>query len=481
MTTTPTTTGATPGRSTAVLWDLASRRRIGSFDADGALAFSPDGRTLAVSHQQRGEILLVDPATGKRRRTLTGHTAGVLGLRFSHDGATLASAGWDDTAIVWDLATGRARETLRGHAAAVTAVAFSPDDRTLYTASSDRSVLVWDLAGDRRLGRPFTAGKWVSSRGFGTSQSLGNGGALLARGHDDGTVTLIDLARRAPVGTPLRAHRGAVRAVTLSQDGRLLATADAQTVIVWDLATRRPTRPPIQAFTDILALAISADGRTLAIGDHVGRVTLRDLTSASAKRRVLQATGANTFQFSPDGTILAVASYGGEVWLWRVADYSLLHRLRADPTQASALAFTTDGRTLATSGAEGKVLLWDTRTGRQLGSPLAGHASAIGAATFSPDGRVLATVDGEAILWDVASHKQIGTALPGRSPGPHALAFLPGGGQLAAASPSGSVLVWDVDPAAWRARACTVAGRTLTRQEWNELLPGRPYQDVCPT
>jgi WD40 repeat protein/DNA-binding SARP family transcriptional activator len=479
--TTPTTTGGAAGRSTAMIWDLASRRRIRTLDADGTLAFSPDGRTLAISHQQRGEILLLDPATGRNRRTLTGHTAGVLGLSFSHDGATLASVGWDDTAIVWDLATGRARETLRGHASAITAVAFSPEDRTLYTASWDKRVIVWDLAGDHRLGRPFTAGRWVSSRGFGTSQSFGNGGGLLARAHDDGTVTLVDLARRAPVGTPLRAHRGAVRAVALSQDGRLLATADAHTVIVWDLATRRPARPPIRAFTEILNLALGPNGRTLAIGDDLGRLTLRDLASGSAKRRVLQAAGANSFQFSPDGTILAVASHGGEVWLWRVTDYSLLHRLRADRTQASMLAFTPDGRTLATGGAEGKVLLWDTRTGSQLGPPLAGHASGVGGAAFSPDGRVLATVDGEAILWDVASHKQIGTALPARSPAPHALAFLPGGSQLAAASPSGSVLVWDVDPAAWRARACRVAGRTLTRQEWDEFLPGRPYQDVCPT
>jgi WD40 repeat protein len=279
MTTTSTTTAGAAGRSTAVIWDLASRRRIRTLDADGTLAFSPDGRTLAISQQQRGEILLLDPTTGKHRRTLTGHTAGVLGLSFSHDGATLASAGWDDTAMVWDLVTGRARETLRGHTAAVTGVAFSPDDRTLYTASWDQRVIVWDLAGDRRLGRSFTGGGWVSSRGFGPVQSVGNDAGLLARAHDDGTVTLVDLARRAPVGAPLRAHHGAVRAVALSRDGRLLATADADTVIVWDLATRRPARPPIPVFTDTLALAISADGRTLAIGDDLGRVTLRELTS----------------------------------------------------------------------------------------------------------------------------------------------------------------------------------------------------------
>jgi WD40 repeat protein len=490
MTTTTPTAGGAPGRSMAGIWDLARRRQLRSLEADGALAFSPDGRTLAASRRQRGEILLIDPATGKRRRTLTGHPAAVHSLSFSHDGATLASTDQDGTAIIWDLATGRARETLRGHTAAVTGVAFSPDDRTLYTASSDRSVIVWDLAGDRRLGRPVSAGTQTSSQNLGNTRSIGKAGALLARGHDDGTVTLVDLTRRVPAGEPLHAHSGAVQAVALSPDGRLLASADAHRALVWDLATRRPTRqpipateePPLTTSPDITDLALSPDGRTLAIGDGLGRVTLWDLANTTAKRWVLQAARANSFQFSPDGTILAVASHGGEVRLWEVADRSLVPRRRlvADRSDASAVAFSPDGRTLATGGQEGKVVLWDMRTGSQLGAPLVGHASGVAGSAFSPDGRLLATVDDEAMLWDVGSHKQIGTTLPIRSEGPHAVAFLPGGSQLAVVSPNGSVLVWDVNPSSWRARACAVAGRTLTRAEWDEFLPGRRYQAGCP-
>jgi WD40 repeat protein len=202
-----------------------------------------------------------------------------------------------------------------GHTAAVTGVAFSPDDRTLYTASGDRSVLVWDLAGDRRLSRSFTAARRVSS------QSFSKKGALLARGYSNGMVTLTDLTRRAPAATPLQAHSGAVQAVALSPDGRLLASADAHTAIVWNLATRRPTGQPIPVTEnsglttspDITDLALSPDGKTLAIGDNLDRVMLWDLTSRT--RWVLQAAGANSFQFSPDGTILAAASHGGEVRL----------------------------------------------------------------------------------------------------------------------------------------------------------------------
>jgi WD40 repeat protein len=98
------------------------------------------------------------------------------------------------------------------------------------------------------------------------------------------------------------------------------------------------------------------------------------------------------------------------------------------------------------------------------------------------DGRVLATSgsDGTAALWDIGSGKQIGVPLTGPSSPP--LATLdPTGHTLATAFQDGTVLLWDVDPASWLKRACAVAGRRLTPQEWNEFLPGRPYQPSCGT
>jgi hypothetical protein len=42
-------------------------------------------------------------------------------------------------------------------------------------------------------------------------------------------------------------------------------------------------------------------------------------------------------------------------------------------------------------------------------------------------------------------------------------------------------MVWDVDIGHWVATACRIAGRNLTHAEWNQYLPGRPYQETCPT
>ncbi len=44
----------------------------------------------------------------------------------------------------------------------------------------------------------------------------------------------------------------------------------------------------------------------------------------------------------------------------------------------------------------------------------------------------------------------------------------------------GRAFVWNVEPGAWKRHACSVAGRNLTREEWQQFLPDRRYRAVCP-
>ena len=110
-------------------------------------------------------MLLWDVADPTRPRRLgdplTGHTGAVSAVAFAPDGHTLATASDDQTVLLWDV-TDPARprrlgDPLTGHTGAVTAVAFAPDGHTLATASDDQTVLLWDVADParpRRLGRP---------------------------------------------------------------------------------------------------------------------------------------------------------------------------------------------------------------------------------------------------------------------------------------------------------------------------------------
>lgn len=126
--------------------------------------------------------------------------------------------------------------------------------------------------------------------------------------------------------------------------------------------------------------------------------------------------------------------------------------------------------------------LWDPRTGAARGPAWVAEAGEVASRSFSPDGSILTTSgsEGTTALWDVRSGKQIGPPLTG-PPSPAVAAFDPTGHTLATAFQDGTVLLWDVDPASWLKRACAIAGRRLTQQEWQDFLPGRPYQPSCGT
>src|SRR5262249_7828530 len=151
---------------TAHVWELATGKelqRLVTADVIGALAFSPDGRTLATANRwQRAEVRLWDASTGQLLHQLPAPAEQgnhVVALTFAPDGRTLAGATFDGIVLFWDPTTGVESRPQLKHVEHCQLAAFSPDGRTLALGTMDGNVCLYETAtGKERLrgqGWPF--------------------------------------------------------------------------------------------------------------------------------------------------------------------------------------------------------------------------------------------------------------------------------------------------------------------------------------
>jgi WD40 repeat protein len=435
-----------------------------------AVAFSPDGRTLASGSLDQTVRLwnVTDPThPTPLGPPLTGHTNFVNAVAFSPDGRTLATGSWDRTVRLWSVAD-PAHPTplgtpLTGHTSYVLAVVFSPDGRLLATGSSDRTVRLWSVADPAHptpLGQPLTSHtNTVGAVAFSPD------GHTLATGSDDHTVRLwsvADPAHPTPLGQPLTGHTDRVFAVAFSPDGHTLATgSNDRTVRLWsvaDPAHPTPLGQPLTSHTSTVhAVAFSPDGHTLATGSDDHTVRLWSVADPAHPTPLGQPLTSHTntvgaVAFSPDGHTLATGSTDKTTRLWNIP-YALM---TGHTNSVGAVVLSPDGRTLATGSDDHTVRLWnvaDPTHPTPLGTPLTSHTSTVHAVAFSPDGHTLATGsdDHTVRLWNVADPTHptpLGTPLTGHTDSVYAVAFSPDGHTLATGSSDQTVRLWDVaDPA----------------------------------
>jgi len=409
-----------------------------------ALAFSPDGKTLA-SAAGFGEktIRLWDVATGKEiGLPLKGHDSFVSSIVFLPDGKRLASGSGDQTIRIWDVTTGECLDVLRGHTLEVYRLASLPNSNLLVSGSKDGEVCLWDtsVAHPRQL-RHTIADKVVELCFTADSQSV----RAVDRQGNVSEWTGEDFKQKSQLLkiSPLIQDWSSC----FSSDARLLAAATETGFIeVWDLHSRTskcqlkeiPGSEPLQFLGDGNRL-LTWSGTDHSL-DEWDLVTKRKLHSW---RQPIDHDWEHPTAISPDERQFIALGFGGDNVCGSLEDGSQ-RKLDLNHLETMGSAYSPDGRHLVLGSALGFARVFDTDTWSEQ-AKLQGFLVAVESVAFSPDGQRLATGsdDKQALrLWDTESWQDVLTLEGASDFGSILVSYSPDGRHIGALGANGTLLIW---------------------------------------
>jgi WD40 repeat protein/serine/threonine protein kinase len=436
-------------RSGKELWSVVAAK-----DRLTALAFSPDGKTLAsAAGFSESDIRLWDVATGAEAiPPLTGHKSWVGSLVFSADGKKLFSCSADQTIRVWDLAGRKCLDVLRGHHLEVWRLALSQNEKTLFSGSKDGEVCAWDVSvthphrevitwpgniinwqfapDSRSILTVDTAGQVVRWSGAGFQDKVllltvpkdlnhfrnycFNPDCLsLAVGSTNGTVAIWDLLH-CKLQREIKLGQGFVTpAGFLAGAHHLICGLDEENrMSEWDLDLNRE----IQRWPEVPSMSgfcLSPDEQLAVAIEWEGGGVARNITTHSDTNLPLAVLEGGQPAFSPNGRHFAVASSLGFLRVFETSNWQEEATLHGYSKSVTSAAFSPDNQRLATGtgDSDNAVKLWDVDSWQDV-FKLAGEGSIFFVTSFSPDGNSIGTVsfDGFLHVWQAPSLDEIRAA-----------------------------------------------------------------------
>jgi RNA polymerase sigma factor (sigma-70 family) len=427
------------------------------------VTFSGDGKTL-TSAGTDGVVQVWDLATGRSVRRLQVAQPGRL-AELSPDGRHVASWGGEAVSL-HDTRSGKELHRLPVGLSSRENLAFAPDGTTLATMASlgGRSVVrLWDVAtGTERM---------AFKKGVIDHFAFSPDGKVLAMSATDGAsrLCLFDTA----TGAELRSVRAGRDSLTFAPDGRSVAATDRLgAVTLWETATlkKHATLKPSRASWDSSASAYSPDGRLLAVAGEEDLV-LWDVAGPREQKR-LPERKARRLAFTPDGKTLACAG-AFEIHLWDVATGERRLPRPGHDSDVWSVAVSPDGKTVASAAWDDPaVRLWEAATGKPLGTGPR-HDRWVRSCAFSPDGALLVAGEGTLRLLVPATGQELRRfVVEGAAGAPRSQEVLVAhvsadGRRLAAVSTGGGRD--DCQMSVWDART----GESLVRRRFRGFLGSR--------
>lgn len=299
------------------------------------------------------EMKMITPLTAQHLTEILKLPLGwITGLAWTPDGRTLAVSNAYGVAVYRFEAQRITRHTLEGHDDPVRSVACSPDGRWLASGGDDSKILLWDLPSD-----PPTPVHTLPTGAAVQNVAFSPDSGRLAAVYGDSIALWQDFAA-APV--MLKGHEGDVTSVAFSDDGAWLVSGGWDgTVRVWS-AVGELLHTLAGHTARVNDAAFSPDGRRLASVDRGGEMLVWDTTTWTALERVVphQHKMVDAVTYSPDGSLLVTGGRDQLVRVWDATTLQPISTLAGHRKAIIALEFRPDGAMLATGSGDNSVRLW---------------------------------------------------------------------------------------------------------------------------
>lgn len=357
-------------------------------------------------YQRTEEDLFRVQAVSRSASRMAGHGKSILAAQFSPKSSSrMVTGSGDNTAKIWDCDTYTVVHTLKGHTSWVMAVSWSPDDCRIATGGMDNTVRLWDPKTGKQVGKTMTGHtKWIRILAWEPFHVQKQGEPRLASCSKDCTVR-IWLVNQQKIDMVLSGHTGSVSCVRWGGVGFIYTSAEDKTIKVWNASngTLAHTLTSHMHWVNHLALSTDFVLRT-AYHDHTGQIPdTEEDKIAKAKRRFIEAA-------TIDGELVervVSASEDCTMYLWELSKGTKpIARMTGHQKGVAYATFSPDGRLIASTGFDNHSKIWNAKDGKFI-STLRGHVAPVYRCCFSADSRYLVTAskDTTVKVWDMQTHK----------------------------------------------------------------------------
>ena len=271
-------------------------------------------------------------------------------------------------------------------------------------------------------------------------------GTKFAVGYADGSI-MVGRTDRTGKDTRSEGHTGRVWAVSFSPDGRHLASASSDEVLLWDLE-RGEAQSLCDGGISFTDVSFDPSGRYLAWSSRDGLVTVRDLETSQSRSFQDQRQAALAIAFSGDGSLLASTGDDGRIVVRGTDGWNVQNTIETGATDLISIAFDGTGKKLAAASLAGPVEIWalGTEAGAHPVARVPARMEKRWKVRYSPDGSTIAVAswDGTVGFWDADTLQYRGT-IDGNDERVNDIAFVFADGErrLLTADESGAVRFWD--------------------------------------